>query len=163
MKFSTSSVLGCSWQARANKTQRISQAQPRTREYPGLSHSSQYCNLILTRRVWPWPCTPEYGCCWYSGNSPPVVFSVILDDEAHWALETKWRRFREKLQHFHNIQYRSGARKWQQLLPASISQNEEIQEKEKITLKIINHLLFEYRWATNLITDLVHPSLSQWN
>ena len=92
-------------------------------------------------------CTSEYGWAvriyWELSSGSGIVFPVILDDEAHTASrETKWRRFRENLQHFHNIQYRSGARKWQ---PATLSRhlsergNPGKRKGKKITQKIINH------------------------
>ena len=92
-------------------------------------------------------CTSEYGWAerifWELSLAAGIVFSVILDDEAHTAnRETKWRRFRENLQHFHNIQYRSGARKWQPaLLSRHLSErgNPGKRKGKKITQKIINH------------------------
>ena len=49
-----------------------------------------------------------------------------------------------------------------QLYSPGISQNEAIQEKEKEKNYSENNKssgVFEYRWPTNPITDLVHPSL----
>ena len=109
---------------------------------------SQYCNLILTGLTLTLPALLNMAeLSGYTGNSPlagpGIVFSVILDDEAHTASrETKWGRFRENLQHFHNIQYRSGARKWQPatLIPASLRTRQSRKKKrKKITQKIINH------------------------